>query len=658
MRPLCSHAQDALFEFTGHHPTEPTNWQKPENWNLNGLAAARTPGTGPDDVVVINGTVSNPANTVKDITLNGSITGGFLNISRNLILNAGAINACTVTLLDNASLTTSSASANGFNSCVVINRGTFAPMALGLGSFGGNPPTVLTNEVAGKIWLNDGSAINCSSGARIDSFGQVLKLAGTNTALISGGKLTQSGAGSVGCAGGTLSLGSSPGGAFISSRPIVPSGTNAVIEITGSLSELKAGSDILGLGVVRFINAAITGPIAVDNFELSDGATLQGPGDVTLYGTFNFRGGTFQGELLNGNINTVSPAPKLDIQPGAILKLTVNNSSPVLNRNVRNAGTILHAISSPLGVSGSVTNTPTLDNLVGGTIILSSVGTLGNRSLNNAGTLTKTTNTDLSSGVLLGGICTNTGLIDVQIGLLRLSGLRQTAGELRLAAGTEVRFNSGPTSTITGGLITGNGTLRGFSSSATAMLGGTLRPGASPGTFTIIRTDASIDFAPASQIEIEIGGMVAGTQHDQLILNGVNFPLGGAVVVKFINGFIPSPGQVFPVIRYPSGRSGTFNSFTGLDSAPGVVLVPRYTAAGIDLLVATNPPTISVMSASPGNFKFNYQTSPGFNFQVEASTNLLNWNNLGLLVTGDGQLKEFTNAITGIPARFYRVRME
>ena len=116
-------AQDALFEFTGKHPTEPGNWQKPENWNLNGVAAGRPPGTGPDDRVTITGfAVSNPANTVKDLILSGSVSGGFLNVTRNVVLNGGTFSACTVTLLDNSSLTSNASGLNAFSSCVVNNR--------------------------------------------------------------------------------------------------------------------------------------------------------------------------------------------------------------------------------------------------------------------------------------------------------------------------------------------------------------------------------------------------------------------------------------------------------------------------------------------------------------------------------------------------------
>ena len=401
-------AQDPLFEFTGLHPTEPSNWQKPENWKMNGLDAGRPPGTGPDDRVVITGySVTNPANTVKEVILNGAITGGFLNITRNLVLNGGAITACTITLFDNASLTSNGSGLNALDSCVVNNRGTFWPLVVSLGAFGSQPATVLNNDTTGKIWLSDGGAINCLSSARIDSIGQILKVSGTKTAAITGGKLTQSGAGSVGCEGGTLSLGTGGGGAFISSRPIVPSGVGSVIEITGLLSELKAGSHISGFGLVRIRFATLSGAITVDNIEMSDGAILQGPGDMKLYGTFNFLGGSFNGELLNGNINTISPVPKLDIQPGATLRLTVNNSSPILTRNLRNAGTILHGISSPMGVSPGATRTPSLDNLPTGVIAFSSTGGLGARSLNNAGTLVKTNNTDLNSGILLSGICPN-----------------------------------------------------------------------------------------------------------------------------------------------------------------------------------------------------------------------------------------------------------
>ena len=201
--------------------------------------------------------------------------------------------------------------------------------------------------------------------------------------------------------------------------------------------------------------------------------------------------------------------------------------------------------------------------------------------------------------------------------------------------------------------------MRGLFSSSAASLGGTLRPGSSPGTFTIIKGEDSIAFAPGSRIEIEIGGTAAGNQYDQLILTSGfgNFPLGGAVDVRFINGFVPSPGQTFSIIRYTPNRSGSFSAITGLASSPGTLLVPRYKAGGLDLVVATNP-ALKVISANPTSFRLNFTTSTGFNYQVEASTNLVNWTSLSAVIPGDGLTKELTNSIAGIPARFYRLRVE
>jgi hypothetical protein len=646
-----------VFEFTGRHPTEPTNWQRPENWKLNGEPASRPPGTGPDDRVTITGfEVSNPASTVTDLILTGSLSGGFLNVNRNCVLNGGAIIACTVTLLDNSSLTSSSSGLNAFNSCVVNNRGTFSPLALSLGSLGAQAGTVLYNEVlTGKIWLGDDATITMTGGARIESDGPVLKLAGPGTAAIAGGLLDQTGAGYIECAGGMLSVGTGITGRLVTDRPLKPSGAGSIIHVTGFGTELRTGANIIGPGFVRVQNALLSGSITAENLQINDGATFEGPGDLAVVGTFDFRGGVFQGVSLNG---TVSVTPKLDIQPGGTLQFAHGSGNPVLTRNISNAGTIVARAGPGPGVALAAVSPPVLENLVGGLIVLSGTTGLGNRSINNAGTILKTNNTDLSSGIVFTRACTNSGLVDVQTGLLRFSGFQQTVGELRIAAGAEARFNSGLNS-ISGGAVSGNGTLRGLFSSSAATLGGTLRPGSSPGTFTIVKGEDSIAFAPGSRIEIEIGGPAAGSQYDQLILTSGfgNFPLAGAVDVRFINGLVPSPGQTFSIVRYTPNRSGSFSAITGLASAPGALLVPRYTASGLDLVVATNP-ALKGVSASATSFKLNFTTSSGFNYQVQASTNLVNWTSLGAVILGDGLTKELTDSITGAPSRCYRLRVE
>ena len=127
--------------------------------------------------------------------------------------------------------------------------------------------------------------------------------------------------------------------------------------------------------------------------------------------------------------------------------------------------------------------------------------------------------------------------------------------------------------------------------------------------------------------------------------------------MRFINGFVPSLGQVFSVIRYTPGRVGSFSSFTGLASSPGVLLVPRYTSTSLDLVVAKDP-SLTAVSVSPISFTLSYLASTGFNFQIEASTNLAIWTPLGPIVIGDGLTKEPTDPILGISARFYRLRVE
>jgi hypothetical protein len=82
---------------------------------------------------------------------------------------------------------------------------------------------------------------------------------------------------------------------------------------------------------------------------------------------------------------------------------------------------------------------------------------------------------------------------------------------------------------------------------------GNFRPGISPGILTI---DGNyVQDAPAT-LEIEIGGLTPGTQHDQVVVT-LAATLGGTLNVTLINGFVPSVGNSFTIMTYAS-HTGDF----------------------------------------------------------------------------------------------------
>jgi hypothetical protein len=81
---------------------------------------------------------------------------------------------------------------------------------------------------------------------------------------------------------------------------------------------------------------------------------------------------------------------------------------------------------------------------------------------------------------------------------------------------------------------------------------GDVNPGTSPGLLTIT---GDLPQSALSNINIELGGLVAGTTYDRIEVSGTA-TLDGTLNVALISGFTPSPGDSFAVLTY-GARSGT-----------------------------------------------------------------------------------------------------
>lgn len=125
---------------------------------------------------------------------------------------------------------------------------------------------------------------------------------------------------------------------------------------------------------------------------------------------------------------------------------------------------------------------------------------------------------------------------------------------------------------LQGGLLTGSGTVL-----ANVANAATVSPGSSPGLLTV-----SGDYTQASGggLNVEIGGLAAGTQFDQLNVIGAA-SLAGTLNVTLINGFVPAAPDRFRVLN-AGARTGTFATLNGL-LFPGGRFVPFYDAGGVIL---------------------------------------------------------------------------
>lgn len=130
-------------------------------------------------------------------------------------------------------------------------------------------------------------------------------------------------------------------------------------------------------------------------------------------------------------------------------------------------------------------------------------------------------------------------------GELFLDGGVLSTGELDVADGV-FSFTGG---TLIADTVTGDVTNQ----------GGMVAPGASPGLTTI-----SGDYTQLADatLQIELGGLTPGTEHDQLIVDGATLNLGGTLELVHLAEYALNVGDVFDVVSFTGTLGGTFDSIT------------------------------------------------------------------------------------------------
>jgi hypothetical protein len=84
---------------------------------------------------------------------------------------------------------------------------------------------------------------------------------------------------------------------------------------------------------------------------------------------------------------------------------------------------------------------------------------------------------------------------------------------------------------------------------------GRIDPGTSPGLLTLT---GSIRQAPTGTVDVEIGGLGAGSDFDQLRISGAA-ALDGTLNLSLVGGFVPNIGESFDVVTFVS-RMGVFGT--------------------------------------------------------------------------------------------------
>jgi len=253
-------------------------------------------------------------------------------------------------------------------------------------------------------------------------------------------------------------------------------------------------------------------------------------------------------------------------------------------------------------LNASVTNTAghtirVLDSSIAGTIL-------------NGGTL------DVQGASSFPAFLSNDGLITIQDGLLLSAGdtgqinngvirvfggtfvVNQTpigtfsnGDTLKVYAGAFLEVNGGTFHNQTAGVLAGGGTLD--MSGTTFINDGTINPGASPGLMTV---NGNVTFGPTSVLNMELGGLVAGTQYDAIQISG-NAALNGTLNLSLVNGFLPQPGNTFDLVTYGS-HSGQFATLTGTAVGGNQLAFVPQTRAADPIRLTTVSQSWSALAAS------------------------------------------------------------
>jgi len=388
--------------------------------------------------------------------------------------------------------------------------------------------------------------------------------AGTTTTQVTGARVL--GAGTLAIHGHLLWL-NGDHGAVDASTPGVPVGVTAIktggsaTRSGGGLANLRQRTLRIEGGGVFTIEGGSSGPMLWNSARV----------EVDAGGTIDFTGNA----VLDSDASTPRP---LVVNNGTIKKSAGTNASAGVVAANDNQGLLLVEAGAGWMYTGRdlQNHDPVTHTLTGGTFEVKDVLLIADiprnppaapydgRVFTNAAHVILDgpgAEIRLAGGTsALAGLDTNAagGRLTLKNGkALSVSSAFTNAGHLEIDA-TSSFSTGGAAFTNTGaGTIGGTGTL-----SAPVTNNGTLAPGQSAGTLNV---SGSYTQGSAGTLAVELGGLAAGTEHDQLAISGA-ITLGGTLDVTTIGGFTPGPGDTF-TIATGSSVTGNFANVAG--SLPG-----------------------------------------------------------------------------------------
>jgi T5SS/PEP-CTERM-associated repeat protein len=415
--------------------------------------------------------------------------------------------------------------------------------------------------------------------------------------------------GDEGTADGTLNIEnggavSSAGHAYIAR---VSSGSTGVINVQDLDTGDGSSGSSLNVGQNLFLGGNASGNGGDATLNVNAGGTVNVTGQLKLWedGKVNLNGGTINAASIDLADPLAAPFPNFTFTSGTFrftagttlgtetLDDLLGPGVPTLIANKNLVVTDEAALTAPLRLNGgsltvgSVFNNDTANldfdtgtfNLTTADLTVGAGGLFGPAMVVDLGQTVNITNlaaVDVGSELTVlgdfssGGLTNNGDLI-----LIDTSGLGKTIN------GT-VSNPTGSALTVVGDItfadaVNGGG---GFFGPGTSTFAGGFSPGDSPGSVSF---EGDVVFDPTNTLTIELGGLIAGSEFDQIIVAS-NASIAGVLDVSIFGGFVPTLGDSFQILTSAS-RAGQFASVTGNDLGGGLLLDVIYGATDITLQV-------------------------------------------------------------------------
>ena len=465
-----------------------------------------------------------------------------------------------------------------------------------------NGSSMIVNDGTWEV-TSDDSVISRAIGSSFINNGTFRKTVGTGTTFVNtpfeNNGIVEIQTGTVLMDG--AATGSSTTGSFVGPGSIVFDGPTHEL-LSGSLlqvSQVKVGSPTNIAGEYD-----VPGTLTVEStLTFQNGAVVTNMGDLVTRSTVAFETGspfslnavTMTGGQLGGSdaltINGMFEwsGGALSTTGGVLATSTVNMTGTarhtVYNGTFRNTGTVnlSGTGSAELLNGGAFVNDGTWEITNDAWVFTPN---LNSHSFTNNGTFRKSG----TSGVTrVSTIFNNYGAVEILAGSIdSTSGYTQYSGSTILDGGSLSLTISSSFSTadIQGGVLGGYGTLTGGVYNA-----GSVAPGLSAGLLNVGREYTTYTQSATGSLDIELGGLTAGTEHDQLSVS-TDAVLDGTLNVTLINGYVPVEGDSFTILEATTvtGTFATVNTpvlpggtpWRVIYNATSVVLAVGDTCADVD----------------------------------------------------------------------------